>query len=259
MSEARTSDEHVYRVGTDGSDRCECGRPMFDALHTYASPTSKQRVSYSGTGDRFWYDANGVTRPATNREIAGELERLSATVSDLQCEHDSLLRGRKPTHRCKVCGALWIDWGDSWSLFSRHCGQCCDNVAMGDQIEALPVIRPAPESEPVCTEHDWQQIPDGPIACVECGAEKGSVHETKAVRDSIAPNKQCPKCQRFFWLDKFDGHDCRPQKSSGQSKLTHKAGDICEVCGGAWVSVSNVGGVAHICPGSPLNGFGDQT
>ena len=54
--------------------------------------------------------------------------------------------GRTPTHRCKVCGALWILYptGDrytpdgSWSLCSRECGPCCDNVAMGDQIEALP-------------------------------------------------------------------------------------------------------------------------
>lgn len=46
--------------------------------------------------------------------------------------------GRTPTHRCKVCGALWILYPDSWSLCSRECGQCCDNVAMGNQIEQLP-------------------------------------------------------------------------------------------------------------------------
>jgi hypothetical protein len=45
---------------------------------------------------------------------------------------------RTPTHRCKRCGALWISRPDSWSLFSRHCGPCCDNAAMGDQIEPLP-------------------------------------------------------------------------------------------------------------------------
>lgn len=51
-----------------------------------------------------------------------------------------------PTHRCKVCGALWwcgvIDNGverfPSWSLRSPSCGPCCDNVAMGTQIEPLP-------------------------------------------------------------------------------------------------------------------------
>lgn len=72
------------------------------------------------------------------------LARASHRLRELECEHAALLVGHKPTHRCKDCGALWIDWGDSWSLFSLHCGKCCDNVAMGDQIEALPVIMPTP-------------------------------------------------------------------------------------------------------------------
>lgn len=42
-----------------------------------------------------------------------------------------------PTHRCKVCGALWHHWDHSWSLVSEHCGACCDNVPMGKQIESL--------------------------------------------------------------------------------------------------------------------------
>lgn len=50
---------------------------------------------------------------------------------------------RTPTHRCKICGALWIlypDWPDargSWSLASQESGPCCNNVPMGDQIEPL--------------------------------------------------------------------------------------------------------------------------
>lgn len=51
---------------------------------------------------------------------------------------------RTPTHLCKICGALWIyfpHWPTqnpgSWSLFSHKCGQCCDNVAMGEQIEPI--------------------------------------------------------------------------------------------------------------------------
>ncbi len=57
----------------------------------------------------------------------------------------------KPTHRCKVCGALWLRHPAepekypgshpfhqaSWSLLSTSCGECCDNVVMGDQIETL--------------------------------------------------------------------------------------------------------------------------
>ena len=53
---------------------------------------------------------------------------------------------RFPTHRCKVCGALWIKhltgqqptWGEAqWSLYSRRCGPCCDNAPMGAQIEPI--------------------------------------------------------------------------------------------------------------------------
>lgn len=29
---------------------------------------------------------------------------------------------------------------NSWHLVSKTCGKCCDNVAMGDQIEALPTL-----------------------------------------------------------------------------------------------------------------------
>lgn len=50
---------------------------------------------------------------------------------------------RIPTHRCKVCGCLWILWQFKnepamWSLGTNEkCGPCCDNVAMGEQIETL--------------------------------------------------------------------------------------------------------------------------
>lgn len=51
---------------------------------------------------------------------------------------------RKPTHRCKICGALWVSHPDSWSLFSSECGKCCDNVGMGDQIEPLSIKPESP-------------------------------------------------------------------------------------------------------------------
>lgn len=53
---------------------------------------------------------------------------------------------RIPTHRCKICGCKWILWPAGthghtdpwWSLGTNEkCGPCCDNVAMGDQIETL--------------------------------------------------------------------------------------------------------------------------
>lgn len=51
-----------------------------------------------------------------------------------------------PSHRCKVCGALWRFWrqeetpfakGDSWSCHSTAFGKCCDMAPMGGQIEPL--------------------------------------------------------------------------------------------------------------------------
>lgn len=43
-----------------------------------------------------------------------------------------------PTHRCKICNALWRKLDDgSWNLRSFECGQCCDNVSMNKQIESL--------------------------------------------------------------------------------------------------------------------------
>ncbi len=80
------------------------------------------------------------------------LARAAHRLRELECEHAALLVGRIPTHRCKVCGALWILWPPdpehvvpelregSWSVFSLHCEKCCDNAPMGEQIEPLPRI-----------------------------------------------------------------------------------------------------------------------
>lgn len=40
-------------------------------------------------------------------------------------------------YRCKVCGAWWelLSGSLDWTLRSQKCGRCCDNVAMGEQIE----------------------------------------------------------------------------------------------------------------------------
>lgn len=47
-------------------------------------------------------------------------------------------------HRCKLCGTRWLLWPDAlhgggWNLLDQYQrpGACCDNVAMGDQIEYL--------------------------------------------------------------------------------------------------------------------------
>lgn len=76
------------------------------------------------------------------RLAADEIERLRARVALLERRADtSLIPGAEPTHRCKVCGAYWRKWNvdgeSSWNLCSPSCGECCDNAAMSDQIEAL--------------------------------------------------------------------------------------------------------------------------
>lgn len=56
----------------------------------------------------------------------------------------------KATHRCKICGAHWRlnppcdvfpDGSWTWMPTSpgspKTIGKCCDNAAMGDQIEKL--------------------------------------------------------------------------------------------------------------------------
>ena len=59
------------------------------------------------------------------------------------------------THRCKICGALWVLWppnpawppplrDGSWSVLTPDImGKCCDNEPMGAQIEPLGADEPA--------------------------------------------------------------------------------------------------------------------
>lgn len=58
---------------------------------------------------------------------------------DYPDEQSMIKPGTKATHRCKECRAEWVKHpdGGGWSLASPSCGPCCDNVAMGDQIEPL--------------------------------------------------------------------------------------------------------------------------
>lgn len=57
----------------------------------------------------------------------------------------------KATHQCTICGARWRELDDfRWNLRSKECGPCCDNVPMGNQIEALEDV--APWSGPLTAE-----------------------------------------------------------------------------------------------------------
>ena len=83
-----------------------------------------------------WETIEGdADRRAVYRECADGLRMMVAFKR--QQVDTTLQPDRAPTHRCTVCGAFWIRWKDSWSLCSKQCGKCCDNVAMGDQIVPL--------------------------------------------------------------------------------------------------------------------------
>ena len=79
-------------------------------------------------------DAASAARREALREHVDALRMLLSMPKEIDV---SLASNLSPTHRCKICGAYWIEWADSWSLVSRECRKCCDNVAMGDQIEPL--------------------------------------------------------------------------------------------------------------------------
>lgn len=82
-----------------------------------------------------------------NAELTAIVKKLSlqacaTTQAPAPAIDTSLIDGAEPTHRCKVCGAQWRKFQDAeyewnWNLCSKQAGQCCDNVLMGDQIEAV--------------------------------------------------------------------------------------------------------------------------
>ena len=120
---------------------------------------------------------------------ADEIERLRVRVALLERRADtSLIPGAVPTHRCKVCGAYWRKWtvdGEaSWNLNSHGCGECCDNVAMGDQIEAL--TSPAKVGIHNPEAHGLPPYPTGKVAgpCV-CGSWPGG----ECLRCAVVPAK----------------------------------------------------------------------
>ena len=51
-----------------------------------------------------------------------------------------------PTHKCRVCGALWrvnlqrdTAEDEYWNLCSESCHPCCDNAAIGEQLVPMTV------------------------------------------------------------------------------------------------------------------------
>lgn len=114
----------------------------------------------------------GNPRLARFRDVAEAIRALKSKPAPSEPRQE-VTPERKPTHRCKICGASWIYWPPDptervealrggwwsvctpqpWKIFPGHaqdrphpCGPCCDMAPMGDQIEALPAA-PSPSSE----------------------------------------------------------------------------------------------------------------
>jgi hypothetical protein len=80
-----------------------------------------------------WLDERGERERSEFIRVQIELARLGKKRANSSY-------AAAPTHRCSVCHALWVEWPNDggWSLCSPDCEQCCDNVAMGEQIVLLP-------------------------------------------------------------------------------------------------------------------------
>lgn len=68
-------------------------------------------------------------------------DELKQKAREVFGDKDCWARNDAPTHYCKICGAKWwlgeMTHGSmAWSLRSP----CCDNVAMGEQIQRLPPV-----------------------------------------------------------------------------------------------------------------------
>lgn len=79
-------------------------------------------------------------------------------------------------HRCTVCGTRWLLWPDSihgggWNLLDskQRPGACCDNVAMGEQVEHLrdiPLAASTPAPSPARVVALVQRL-EGEVAALE--------------------------------------------------------------------------------------------
>ena len=89
-----------------------------------------------GTDGDCW-ECSGTGRLSTGLAERAEFIRLQCEMSRRGLHSQTANTSSKPTHRCTVCGALWVEYPESWSLCELTCRQCCDNVAMGEQIARL--------------------------------------------------------------------------------------------------------------------------
>lgn len=122
-------------------------------------------------------------------EAREERDRLAAQVAELNALYIQSREGRA-THRCKVCHAKWIQLENNggWTLASKACGKCCDNVAMGDQIEAIGLTA---QMEGLTRERDAHAADKVAIRDVLIGHGHGA-HIGTAIKEAVAE-----VCQRL--------------------------------------------------------------
>lgn len=120
------------------------------------------------------------------RERASGCDELFPYIAvDLRAAADALeatsLRPQEEKlelHRCWVCGTRWLLWPDAcgggWNLLDKHShpGPCCDNAAMGDQIEhlrdipLLASLRPQEEPTNAAYDAEWRDIVEAMLDAV---------------------------------------------------------------------------------------------
>lgn len=126
----------IAEVGTLKAHIAEL-TPRLPGRMTAAALAESWADSYSPLGARL-EDAKTVGE-ASNVRVASILRNLAFAI-----RHHHRPADRRPTHRCRVCGALWTanPPPGSWILCSpvEAMGECCfsDNVKMGSHLEPYP-------------------------------------------------------------------------------------------------------------------------
>jgi hypothetical protein len=130
---------------------------------------------------------------------------LGAALAAMRAPSPSLPEAPPPTHRCKVCGALWRQWGGPavgkvyWTLVSSAAGTCCDNAPMGDQME------------PITEFHRHERLSECEQNAIEfragCAPLPDGRDATREACDRCGSSATWVACD-FCGGDGFDGHDC---------------------------------------------------
>lgn len=106
-----------------------------------ARPSPPQLSAADFTPDEALQVASG---PSSLRGLVASFLDHGLRILELEAALETVSSLKLGLYRCTVCGTRWLLWPDSvhgggWNLLDHHQrpGACCDNAAMGDQIEHL--------------------------------------------------------------------------------------------------------------------------